>query len=363
MSDEDEDSKTEDPSDKKIQDAIKKGNVVNSKEVTSFAVLLSLTIIVSWILPNLVMSLIKPMRYFIEKAGDIRIDFGVIASMTQSIIGFGLIALAPIFGIVIIAIIIAFYSQHGQLVFSAESLKPDISKLSIIKGFGRIFSKKGLVEFVKQLCKIGIVGFCIYLVVMKEIKYIPIYHELSITSILGVTHALAGRVLRISLMVMAGVAALDYLYQKHNYMKSLRMTKHEMKEEWKESEGNPEIKSKLYQKRQEISQRRMQQTVPNSTAVITNPQHYSVVLQYDFSPTSVPKVVEKGLDSMALKIQALAREHDVPIIEDPPLARGLYHDVGINKFISQKYYQPVAQIMAYVNSLNEKRAQQKKSNI
>ncbi len=352
--DQDKDSKTEDPTRKKLDDAVKKGQVVNSKEVTSFVMFLLLTIVTIWITPHSLTLLGNKLRYFIENAGNIPMDKGVLGIIIPNIIENTLIYLSPLFLIVFIAAIAASYFQHGEFIFSGESLIPKLSKISIIKGFGRIFSMKSFVEFLKGIFKIGLVGTFVLLVIMADIKELSQYQELSIEGILGQLFTMIKDIIILVTIIMAVIAAVDFSYQSYEHFKDLKMTKQEVKDEHKQTEGNPEIKQKIRKLRREQSQKRIKITVPQATVVITNPEHYAVALKYEQGGIEAPICVAKGLDLIAQNIKAIAKEYDIPIVESPPLARALYKDVDYDQEIPVEHFEEVAKIISYVMSLEQK---------
>ena len=321
--DQDQDAKTEDPTQKKLDDAVKKGQVVNSKEVTSFTVFLLLTIVTIWIVPYSFAKLGGKLRFFIENAGNIPMDKAMLGILMTSIIENALLYISPLFIIVFIAAIASSYSQHGEFIFSGESLIPKLSKISPIKGFGRIVSMKSFVEFLKGLFKIGLVGTFVLLVILADVKELSQYQELSVTGILNQLFTMMKDIIILVTIIMAVIAALDFSYQSYEHFKGLKMTKKEIKDEHKDSEGNPEIKQKLRRLRREQSQKRIKITVPQATVVITNPEHYAVALKYEQGGVEAPICVAKGLDLIAQNIKAIAKEHDIPIVESPPLALGL----------------------------------------
>jgi flagellar biosynthesis protein FlhB len=352
--DQDKDSKTEEPTSKKLEDAVKKGQVVNSKEVTSFAMLLLLTIVVIWIIPYSLTMLGSKLRFFIENAGNIPMDKGILGILISNIIENALIYLSPLFLIVFIAAISSSYFQHGEFVFSGESLIPKLSKLSIIKGFKRIVSMKSFVEFLKGIFKIGLVGTFVLLVILADVKEISQYQELSISGIINQLYTMIKDIIILVTIIMTVIAAIDFAYQSYEHYKELKMTKQEVKDEHKQAEGNPEIKQKLRRLRREQSQKRIRITVPEATVIITNPEHYAVALKYEPKSLEAPICVAKGLDLIAESIKEIAKEHNIPIVESPPLARALYKDVDFNEEIPVEHFEEVAKIISYIMSLEEK---------
>lgn len=357
--DQDKDAKTEEPSQKKLDDAVKKGQVVNSKEVTSFLMFLLLTLVTIWIVPSIFVLLGNKLRFFVENAGNIPFDQGMLYNLFSNLMKNTLLYLSPIFLVVIVAAIFSSYAQHGEFIFSAESIQPKLSKLSIIKGFGRLFSMKSFVEFLKGVIKITLVGAFVLLVILADVKELSQYQELAVAGILDQLATMIKHILILITIVMAAIAAVDYSYQSYEHYKELKMTKQEVKDEYKQTEGNPEVKQKIRALRREQSQKRIKLTVPQATVVITNPEHYAIALKYEQMSLAAPVCVAKGLDLIAQSIKEIATEHEIPIVENPPLARALYKDVKIDEEIPTEHFEEVAKIISYVMSLEEQAKEKK----
>ncbi len=349
--DQDQDSKTEDPSQKKLEDAIEKGQVVTSREVNSFFMLFFVTLLVIWVFPTSFNFTALSLRFFIEQAGNITIDQGIVNILLAKIFGKILLYLSPILLIVVIVAIFSSYVQHGEFIFTAEQLQPKLSRISIVEGFKRIFSKKSLVEFTKSFLKVSLVSFFIYLIIMGDVKDLNQYQDLTVFGILSHLHSMINHIMICACIIMVIIASLDYFYQRFEHYQSLKMTKYEQKEEYKQLEGSPEIKKKIRSLRRDQAQRRIKQTVPKATVIITNPEHYAVALAYDHNSSAAPILVAKGLDLIAQKIKEIAEENRIPIVENPPLARAIYKEVNINQEIPVAHYQAVAKIISYVMSM------------
>lgn len=357
--DQDKDSKTEDPSQKKLEDAVSKGQVVNSKEVTSFFLFLLLTLLAMWVLPYTMVQIASRLRFFIENAGNIPVDQGMVGVILVDIMKKMMLYISPIFLMVFVATIFSSYMQHGEFIFTTETLQPQLSRLSIIKGFGKIFSVKNVVEFLKGIFKISLVGTFVYLVILADVKELSQYQELSIAGIIEQLKTMIYDILMLVTVIMAAIAGVDFSYQKYDHFTNLKMTKQEVKDEHKQSEGNPEVKRKMRQLRHEQSQKQIKQSVPKATVVITNPEHYAIALQYEMHKMNAPVCVAKGLDLIAQKIKEIAGENDIPIVENPPLARMLHKDVKVDQEIPVEHFEAVAKIISYVLSLNEKKKKRK----
>jgi flagellar biosynthetic protein FlhB len=236
-----------------------------------------------------------------------------------------------------------------------KPLRPKFSKLNPLKGFKRIFSLQSLVNFVKSMLKLMFVGAVVYYVLASEINVIPMFLDMQFLEAVRYIGDLV-----ITLGISIGVlfiliAVLDYGYTRWKHEKDIKMTKHEVKEEWKQAEGNPQVKAKIKQKMREVSMRRMMKNVPNADVIITNPTHYAVALKYDMKGVGgAPILVGKGVDFLAKRIRETAIENDIPIVENPPLARAIYADVEVDQEIPEELYVAVAEIMAYVFKLKGK---------
>ena len=354
MADDNDDSqKTEDPTHKRLEDSRKKGQVIFSREVSSFLALFVLALGVTSFVPTMMKMTASTMTPFIEMPHSYIVDSSSIMELYES-------AMKDFFGIMTMLFIFligaAFFSpmvQRGWLV-SFDSLAPKISRISPIKGLGRLFSVRSLVEFAKGLFKLTLIGIISYSAVSTSLPEIGQLYNHSAKDVFTLLGFLAARVMVGVCVFMFFVALLDYLYQRFEYMKNMRMSKQEIKEEFKSTEGNPEVKSKLKEIRRERSNKRMMAAVPSADVVVTNPTHYSIALKYDMDGGAAPMLVAKGMDNLALKIREIAKEHRIPIVENPPLARALYSSVEIDEEIPVTHYHAVAEIIRYVYKLKGK---------
>lgn len=351
-SDEDQDSKTEEASQKKLEDAIEKGQVAYSKEVTNFLMLLFLSIVVIFLLPYCAQKIASSLRFFISDAANVRLDCGIIEILLGNILLKSLIYISPILVTVISVALLSSYIQHGEFIFAIDQVMPQLSRISIASGLKRLFSMRSLVEMLKGIVKISIIGIFIYLLAIADIKYLRLYPNFTVEGILHELHSTLSNIMIWVAILMSLIAATDFFYQRFEYLNNLKMTKQEKKEEYKQLEGHPEVKRKIRSLRREKSQYRVKQAVAKSTVVITNPEHYAVALYYEPGATGAPVLLIKGADLIAQTIKRFAAEYEVPIVEDPPLARGIYKKVKPNKEIPVEYYEAVAKIISYVMSLN-----------
>lgn len=349
----DDSQKTEDPTPKKLEESRKKGQVPLSREVNNWIMLLAGTLVVLAIGPSAMRNLAAHMRTYIAEAHalpGVPGGFGLV--LGESLITIlGILALPLIF--LVAAAFIGPFAQIGPL-FAPESLKPDISKISPLKGFKRLFSMRSIMEFVKGVLKIAIISAVGAILLFPFFGSIEHMVGLTIPAMLSELSGLVFRLMAGILMVMFVVAMLDLLYQRYEHNKKMRMTKQEVKDEYKQSEGDPHIKAKLRQLRQEKARGRMMQAVPSADVVITNPTHYAIALKYDPDVMAAPVVVAKGVDHIAAKIREIANENKVILVENRPLARALYDTVDIDAPVPQEHYQAVAEVISYVFRLKGK---------
>lgn len=351
----DESQKTEEPTQRRIDEAVKKGQVAFSREVSNFLMLLTFTLVIAMLAPYLMRKTTLMLSYYIESSNDIFIDQQNYQFLLTGLFkGAALIMLLPVAGTIFSAFLSSLL-QNGFII-SNEPIVPKLEKISPIKGLKRLFSMRSFMEFVKGVIKITIVGTVAVLAIWPELHKIEGLHEESIAAILALLQHLALRMMIGICSVMAVIAVLDYLYQRFEYLKSLRMSKQDIKDEYKQSEGNPEVKAKLKHLRMERARKRMMAAVPNADVVITNPTHFAIALQYDGEKHRAPIVVAKGVDNIALKIREIAKENDVPIVENPPLARSLYDIAELDEPIPEEHYKAVAEIIAYVYKRKGKQA-------
>lgn len=351
--DQDDDDKTEDPTPKKIDEAIKRGDVVKSQELTTFFVLSAATIFVAFMTPGLSRDLTKPLAAFFDHAGDISLDgrsLGDIYVHLALVMGGVLVLPALLF---LVAGIAGSAIQH-RLLFTLEPLTPKLSKVSPLAGLKRIFSVEGAVNGLKGVVKIIVVGIAMAMALRPEMRRLDTIVATDTVGLMAVIRDAAVKMMAAVLIVMAFVAGLDYFFQYRRWIKRLRMTREEMKEEYKQTEGSPEIKGKIRQMRQARARKRMMAAVPKATVVVTNPTHYAVALKYD-EGMRAPQVVAKGVDDVALRIRAVATANEIPIVENPPLARALHAAVEIDKEVPEEHYRAVAEVIGFVMRLRQKR--------
>lgn len=346
----DQESKTEDPTSKRLQEARDKGQVVTSREVGNAAMILTGAIAVVAMGGGVATQMLFTLRAFVEHPhafplGD-EDTFSLFWALSSDV---GLTVL-PILGLLLVVAIGSPLAQHGWLV-SVEGLKPKWSKLSPAAGLKRMFSTRGLVELVKSLMKMAIVGTVAVLAVAPMLVGLEQWVGQGAEDMLATTMALSTRLLVGVASAMILIAILDFGYQFWEHQKSMRMTKQEVRDEGKQQEGDPHVKSKIRALRVQRARRRMMAAVPNADVVITNPTHFAVALSYDQGRMAAPRVVAKGVDLVAQRIREVAREHGVPLVENPPLARALYAGVELEQEVPEEHYRAVAQVISYVMKL------------
>lgn len=344
--------KTEDATPKKKEEARKKGQVAKSIEINSAFVILA---------AFLGLKVVGPYTYS-ELTGYMQFMFGPFATADFTVdsvhllfMSFALVFLKTALPVMLIILIISLAVSFLQVgfMFTLEPLMPKLERLNPITGFGRLFALRSLVELVKSLFKITLIGYFVYRFINREVPKLPELLQLDLATTLDYAAALVfDLAVQIGAIILV-LGALDYFYQWWEHNKSLRMSKQEVKEEFKQTEGNPLIKGKIKERQRAIAMRRMMQEVPKATAVITNPTHFAVAIKYDKTMTA-PEVVAKGQDFLAERIKTIARENRVAIVENKPLARALYATVEVGDAIPAELYQAVAEVLAYVFRLKKR---------
>lgn len=348
--DQDDASKTEEPTQRKLEEAHRKGQVATSQEVKHFFMLLGTLVVVMLFLPSATSEMARLMGGHLGTLHQVPTDGGgLIRFFREVLIDLLLIMLLPLLVLVVMAI--AGNMVQHRPVLSAERIKPQLNKISPLKGLKRQFSLRSLVEFVKGIAKITIVGVVATLVVLPYFSGLEQFAGVQVPTLMEKSWELAVVMLIAVVAVVAVIAAIDYSYQRFDFMKQQRMTKQEVKDEYKQSEGDPHVKAKLRQIRQERARQRMMAAVPSADVVVTNPTHFAVALTYNPEAMGAPRLVAKGADAVAFRIRAVAEENDVPIVENPPLARALYQAVEIDQEVPPDHYRAVAEVISYVYRL------------
>ena len=346
---EDDTERTEDPTQKRLDDALEKGDVAKSQEVNTWFIIAGATLVLSTFSGSIGSSFLPPMRNLIANSWMIRTDGPGLLALLQQIEYALIVAIGVPFLLLMLAAIAGNMIQH-RLVWSAESLKPKLSKISPGAGFKRIFGKQAVANFAKGLFKLAALGTVMTVVLWPERHRLEAMVRFDPAALMGVTTGLTLHLLGAVVAVLAAVAIADYFFQYRQWYERQKMTLQEMKEEYKQSEGDPHVKGRIRQLRQQRMKKRMMAAVPKASVVITNPTHYSVALAYDRG-MAAPVCVAKGVDHAAFKIRDIARQHDIPIVENVPLARSLYATVDIDEEIPVEHYHAVAEIIGFVMRL------------
>lgn len=351
MSDEapEQESKTEDPSHKKLEDAHKRGDVVKSQEVTTWFTLAGSALMFGMLAPGTSEALATSLKGLIANADLYEVGGPAFGAIFWQIMGaILLVAVIPM-------LVVAVFATAGNLVqhrplVSVDPIKPKFSKVSPLSGFKRLFSKESLVNFAKGLVKLSVVSAVLYFVLAPEINHAEVMITAEVGAILKDFVDLGIKIFIAVLAVVTIMAMGDYVYQRNRWWNRQKMTVQETRDEYKQMEGDPKVKGRIRAIRQERGRKRMMAAVPEATVVITNPTHFAVALKYDRT-MAAPVCVAKGADAVALKIREIAREADVPIIENPPLARALYASVDVDDTIPTEHFKAVAQVIGYVMNL------------
>ncbi len=350
MAGENDQEKTEQPTGKKLAKARLEGQVAVSKEVPSVLILLSSLFIFffsgSWILARL----INCMQGLLQNIGSASLGVMSLHLLLFTVFKEIIIILAPLLTAVVLAGVIGHVVQFGFL-FTGKPLAPKFSKLDPIKGMKKLFSMKAWVELVKMLIKTGAVGGVAFIMVRGEADRFPLLIKMEVWEILVFTGRVSFKVCFYTCIVLIILAALDFAFQKWQHIKSLKMTKQEVKDEAKQSEGDPQIKARIKSAQMEMARRRMMEAVPDADVIITNPTRLAIALRFDAKKMTAPRVIAKGSGFIAGRIKEIAMKHGIPIVEEKPLAQALYKTVDIDAFIPAALYQAVAEVLAYVYRL------------
>ncbi|WP_019242293.1 MULTISPECIES: flagellar biosynthesis protein FlhB [Bacillus] len=339
--------KTEKATPKKRQDARKKGQVAKSQDINTAFVLFAsfgvLTLLGGY-LKNIALEIYTMTfeQYMLLPLSEKNIHI-IFITMAEKAATF----LLPIMLATMVGGVIANYMQVGVL-FSTETIQFKLNKINPISGFKRIFSLRAIVELFKSILKISLVGFVAFLVIWSRLDEILILSQKSVGAALATLADITVKVGFFSSLVLFIIAILDYFYQKYDFEKSIRMSKQDIKDEYKNTEGDPLIKSKIKQRQREMAMQRMMAEVPHADVVITNPTHFAIAIKYDESKSDAPYVVAKGVDFIAQKIKYVAKENNVITVENRPLARALYDQTEIGQVIPEEFFKAVAEILAFV---------------
>jgi flagellar biosynthetic protein FlhB len=347
-------SRTEAATPKRRDEARNKGNVAKSKELSSAIILLGAFSAIYFAGGFMVRGLSDIIRdFFTARPHQLETVAGMHTMLTELILRSGVL-LAPVLLVTVICALVSNIAQVGFL-FTLEPLSPRFDKLNPVAGISRLFSPSGLGELVKALVKFAIVGIVAWKIIGKEIPVLPGIIDRTTAEIVAYVASIVTRLIVQCGVSMLVLAAGDYWFQRWTFEKSIRMTKEEIKQEYKDSEGDPAVKGRIRSMQREMARRRIMQEVPKADVIITNPTHFAVALKYERGGMGAPKVTVKGADLLAKRIREVAAEHGIPVVERPPLARALYANVDEGQEIPEEFYRAVAEVLAYVYRLGNRR--------
>ena len=348
---EDQSQKTEEPSQKKLDDARNKGQVATSRELNNALMISAAAAFVALLTPDIANDLSQILLPFISAPHGFTITVDDLRLTASDLLGnVGITLILP--GLLFVGAALTASLMQNGLVISSEPLKPKLEKLSPISGAKRIFSLKSFVEFIKGLFKISLIGAAASILLWPEAQTIIKTVEIELIGVMVILQSLTVKLLVGVAALVLVIALLDLLYQRFEHQKQLRMSRKDLQDEFKQTEGDPHIKARLKGLRAERARRRMMADVPNATVVVTNPTHFAVALLYEPDGMAAPRAVAKGADLVALKIREVAENHHVPIVENPPLARALFAAVELGEDVPPEHYQAVAEVIGYVMRLD-----------
>lgn len=347
------DSKTEKATPKKRQDERKKGHVAVSKDVVMIATLLGTFIMLKALFPLMY----RTMRDYMIKYVSLAPTADTLSDYTTGVYWDTVIAVSKAaIPIILVSTVLAILGTGIQtkFLFTKSNMVPKFERLNPIKGIKNLFSLKSLVELIKNLIKITILSIILYQIIKSDLRAVARTIDKNIMdSAVFVLDAIMDMVVKVSIVFLA-IAGFDYFYQWWEYERQIKMSKQDMKEEYKQTEGNPEIKGRIRNLQRERARSRMMQSVPTADVIIRNPTHYAVALRYDIEKDSAPVLLAKGQDELALRIVAVGEEHGVYVLENKPLARGIFAGTKVGESIPPEYYGMVAEILVYVYRMNNK---------
>lgn len=347
---EDEASKTEEATEHKKQKAKEEGNVALSQDAKSFIMLLGMLVVVWLLFPILGRWYIQDFSLFISEPNNIPTDdYHLQLVLTKTIVSFFKIMAFPF----LILMVLGIFASIGQtgFIFAPKRLEPNWDRLNVFSQLSKFITMQKVVDSLKGIIKITVIGFIGILVLKPYLKEADLLPDMSTIGILKIIHKIVVLLIFTVACATLIIALADFAYQKYTHLKKLRMTKQEVKDEYKQMEGDPLVKSKIRQIRTERARRRMMDNVHKADVVIVNPTHFAVALEYKMETMDVPVVVAKGVDHIALKIKEIAAQDDIPIVENPPLARALYASVDIDEPIPTEHFKAVAEVIGYVMQL------------
>jgi flagellar biosynthetic protein FlhB len=353
MAEEDKDQKTEYPTARRIQEARDQGQLPISREWGYWMAFVGIVVVVGWFAPPMAEKLITIFRVFLEQPHAFIVDDRGLQALVYATVVQVAKATVWIFIIMTVLIIAGYMTQTG-LYASSQLIEPNFNRLSFTNGIKKLLSMGALVELLKSFAKLIVLGSTVLLLLAPIIDDIPAFTGQALMASIDYMHQQALHILIIMLVIYLGIAVADIAYQRYAYIKNLRMTKQEIKDESRTMEGDPLIKQRMARIRIEKARKRMMAQVPRADVVITNPTHYAIALLYESGKMSAPTVLAKGADNIALKIREIAEEHKITLVSNPPLARALYDTVEVDQQIPAQHYRAVAEVISYVYKLKKK---------
>ncbi len=345
--------KTEQATPKKREEARKKGQVAKSRELPSIAVLIGCLFCMSWGSMFFYHQLTRIMRYYLEQAGTMNVSIDNFPALYLVATKQFSITIAPLLIVITVVGTLSNIVQTGPM-WSPEALIPKFSQINPIEGFGRLFSAQSFSEFAKSLFKIGIVGWICYVTIKNQMhNFVPLLAQ-DPYQILSYMGTISFKLFWDTMIAMSAMVVLDYFFQRWEHERNLRMTKQEIKEEYKQTEGDPMVRSRIRSIQREMARKRMMSSVPEADVVITNPTHLAIALKYDSEKMEAPMIIAKGAGVIADRIKKIAKKHSIPVIENKPLAQGLYKLVEVGQVVPESLYKAVAEVLAYVYKLKRK---------
>jgi flagellar biosynthetic protein FlhB len=344
--DQDNSQKTEDPTQKRLEEARKKGDIAKSQDVPVWFLMLAAAAIMAGAGP-LAKMIADPLARIMEHPHAFKLTDGGAQRMLGGLLASLFTPMAVIFGVIAVAGVIGHVIQHPPL-WTGEKIKPDLSNLSPGKGLARMFGANGWMNLLKSILKMCAVAGAMMYAVWPEATAITEAGRLDPVGLLAMTQAIAGRLLLAAIVIIAVIAGMDFLWQRFSFMQRMRMSRRDVREEVKQQEGDPHIRARLRQIRLERSRKRMMQNVQKATVVITNPTHYSVALRYEPETDAAPICMAKGVDDLAMRIREKAKEHGVPIVENVALARALFATVEVEESVPREHFEAVAKVIGFV---------------
>lgn len=349
--------KTLEPTEKRLRDARRKGDVPSSKETGNMVVVIAMLAIIAFVLPYQTPRVVDALSSLIEQSATLTVATGTpglvrLGEITSSFTLTVTWAIAPLFGVLLVGAVVGAVIQ-GETVIAFERIKPKLSKISPMQGLKRLFSANSLVEFLKSIVKVFAIGFLAIWFTNQAVREIWSTTGFLPEYLPGYLVEAAKKLLMAAAILLVPVAIADILWRRFDWRKKQRMSMKDLKDEIKESEGSPEIRSKRARRRRELSQQRTVAVVPIADVILTNPTHYSVALKYDPANDMAPVCIAKGADIVALRIREIAFEHDIPVVENKPLARLLYDTVEIDQAVPVEHWEIVAEIISFVFDLKK----------